>query len=178
MVLELLLERFGGSITPVSGKPNVYRYRLHNRASLINLISAINGEIRNPIRVEQLSRICINYNIPFYPAAPLTYYNGWLYGFFDADGSIYLGLSSDQLFITASNNVLSQLTALQALYGGSIYSTNSGGRSSKWVVSNKHDIAAIFMFAHAVLVKRRAILVQLCQLIVLMLFLVTMNFAG
>lgn len=143
MVLELLLELFGGTITPVTGKPNVYRYRLHNRVELISLISAINSKIYNPFRVEQLSLIYLNYNIPFQLTAPLTYYNGWLSGFFDADDSIYLGTSSDQLFITASKNILIQLTALQALYGGSIYSTKSGNRSSKWVVSNKHIIAAI-----------------------------------
>lgn len=65
MVLELLLSTFGGSITPVSHKPNIVRYRLHNRAGLTTLIYAVNGEIRNPIRIQQLTTICTNYGITF-----------------------------------------------------------------------------------------------------------------
>jgi hypothetical protein len=65
MVIELLLSRFGGYIGPVTGKPNVRRYRLSDRSGLIVIINAIKGEISNPIRVAQLVKFCALYNINF-----------------------------------------------------------------------------------------------------------------
>jgi len=51
---------------------------------MLDIINAVNGEIRNPIRLLQLNKICEKYNIPYYllPPAPLTYENAWLSGFF------------------------------------------------------------------------------------------------
>jgi hypothetical protein len=44
-----------------------------------------------------------------------------LSGFFDTDGSVYLNLLSDQMFITASQKNKLLLDPLIELYGGSIY---------------------------------------------------------
>ena len=63
---------------------NHLRFRLHHKQGMLDIINAVNGEIRNPIRLLQLNKICEKYNIPYYllPPAPLTYENAWLSGFF------------------------------------------------------------------------------------------------
>ena len=61
------------------------------------------------------------YNITLLFCRPLTYYNSWFSGFFDSDGSIYLNVSSGQIFITASQKNKLLLDPLVELYGGSIY---------------------------------------------------------
>jgi hypothetical protein len=85
-ILYLIKQKFGGSVKLVSGN-NHLRYRLHHKkgsalarvlrsASLLNLISKINGLMRNPIRVLQLGRICEIYGIELKDSKPLTYYSG------------------------------------------------------------------------------------------------------
>jgi len=68
-------QRFGGSVKLRSGVKWL-RYRLHHKKGLLDLIDAVNGEIRNPVRLLQLNKICENYNIPFIHPSPLTYDNG------------------------------------------------------------------------------------------------------
>jgi hypothetical protein len=50
-------------------------------------------------RLIQLKKICDKYDIDLL-FEPLSYNNGWLSGMIDSDGSIYLNLQSDQLFIS------------------------------------------------------------------------------
>lgn len=122
--LYLIKQRFGGSIKLRSGV-NWLRYRLHNKQGILNLIHAINGEIRNPVRLIQLNKICWpeapeaeKYNISLIQPIALTYNNGWFSGFFDSDGSVYLNLLSSQMFITASQKNKFLLDMLAELYGG------------------------------------------------------------
>lgn len=74
-ILYLIKQKFGGSVKLVSGN-NHLRYRLHHKKGLLNLISKINGLMRNPIRVLQLGRICEIYEIELKDSKPLTYYSG------------------------------------------------------------------------------------------------------
>lgn len=131
-------QKYGGSVKQKSGS-KAMRYRKHHKEGLLSLINNVNGKIRNPIRLLQLSRICDKYNIIMLYPKPLTYYNGWLSGFFDGDGSIYL--SPDGIQITATNNMKSLLDELSHLYGGAIYITNSTGRSFKWHITKKLAIS-------------------------------------
>jgi hypothetical protein len=134
--LYQIKQKFGGSVKLRSGVQRL-RYRLHHKKGLLDLIHAVNGEIRNPVRLLQLKKICDKYDITLiYPSA-LTYYNGWLSGFFDSDGSVYLNLASSQLFITASQKNKSILEPLMDLYGGTIYIQKE---SFKWVVYKKLEI--------------------------------------
>jgi hypothetical protein len=70
-----ILHKFGGSIRPIAGA-NALRYNLSNKKGLINLINAVNGEIRNPTRLLQLNKLCIKYNIELKYSKSLTYNNG------------------------------------------------------------------------------------------------------
>lgn len=134
--LYQIKQKFRGSVKLRSGVQWL-RYRLHHKKGLLDLIHAVNGEIRNPVRLLQLKKICDKYDITLiYPSA-LTYYNGWLSGFFDSDGSVYLNLASSQLFITASQKNKSILEPLMDLYGGTIYIQKE---SFKWVVYKKLEI--------------------------------------
>lgn len=118
--LYQIKDKFGGSVKLRAGD-NHLRYRLHHKAGLLNLINAVNGLIRNPVRILQLGKICEKYGINLIDPQPLTYDNGWFAGFFDSDGSIYMNDLSGQLFITVSQKNRFLLDALVELYGGNIY---------------------------------------------------------
>ena len=76
------------------------RYRLHHKSGLLSLINSVNGLIRNPDRMVQLEKICNAYNIVFIYPQPLIFSNGWLAGFFDADGTVTINKSNNQLSIS------------------------------------------------------------------------------
>ena len=134
--LYLIKQKFGGSVKLRSGI-NWLRYRIHHKKGLIDLINAVNGHIRNPIRLIQLNKICEKYGITLIQPSNLTYSNGWLSGFFDSDGSIYINLTSSQMFITASQKNKFILEPLVELYGGDIYIQKN---SFKWTVYKKKEI--------------------------------------
>lgn len=79
--LYQIKQKYGGSVKLRAGD-NHLRYRLHHKAGLLSLINAVNGLIRNPVRVIQLAKICLKYNIDLKDSEPLSYYSGWLAGFF------------------------------------------------------------------------------------------------
>jgi len=73
--LYQIKQKYGGSVKLRAGD-NHLRYRLHHKAGLLNLIKAINGLIRNPVRIIQLGKICLKYNIYLKDSEPLNYYSG------------------------------------------------------------------------------------------------------
>ena len=89
-------QRLGGSIYTIAGA-NALKYQLSHKKGLIILLNAINGLIRNPIRMIQMNKLCIKYDIEFIYPKPLTFSNGWFSGFIDSDGSIYLNEKSGQI---------------------------------------------------------------------------------
>ena len=134
-----ILHKFGGSIRPIAGA-NALRYNLSNKKGLINLINAVNGEIRNPTRLLQLNKLCIKYNIELkYPKA-LTYNNGWFSGFLDSDGSIYLNEASGQVIISATQKNIYLLEPLINIYGGRVYPSNANGEAFKYVIYRKKEV--------------------------------------
>ena len=140
--LYQIKQKFGGSVKLLSGVKAV-RYRLHHKKGLIDLINAINGEIRNPIRLLQLNKVCQIYNISLSSPKALTFDNGWFSGFFDADGSVYLNLQSSQMFITAGQKNRFLLDPLVELYGGTIYTEKI---SFKWVIFKKAEIIKLLEY--------------------------------
>ena len=124
--LYLIKQKYGGSVKLRSGI-NWLRFRLHHKKGLLDLINAVNGEIRNPVRLLQLNKICEKYNIQLIQPSGLTYNNGWLSGFFDSDGSVYLNQISSQMFITATQKNIYVLNDLVNFYGGTIYAQKERG---------------------------------------------------
>ena len=142
--LYLIKQKFGGSVK-VKSNVNWLRYRLHHKDGLLYLIKQINGLLRNPNRILQLGKICEKYNIPIKDSEKLVYNSGWLSGFFDSDGSIYLDLLSGQVFITASQKNKYILEDLVYLYGGNIYPLVKQG-AFKWMVYRKDDISKLMEY--------------------------------
>ena len=137
--LQAVKNVYGGSIKLRSGV-SALRYRLHNKKGLLNLINDVNGHIRNPIRLIQLNYICVKYDIILNYPEKLTINNGWLSGFFDADGTITLNSSNWQLSISAGQKTSEILTPLVELFGGYVYIDRGGNGSFKWYVTKKEDI--------------------------------------
>ena len=140
--LYQIKQKFGGAVK-LRTNLNHLRFRMHHKQGMLDIIKAVNGEIRNPIRLLQLNKICEKYNIPVLQPAPLTYENAWLSGFFDSDGSIYLNLKSSQMYITAGQKNKYLLDILCELYGGSIYIEKI---SFKWIVYTKSEIIKLLEY--------------------------------
>lgn len=115
--------RYGGSIKSISGG-NAFRYRLHHKQGLIQFIIDINGMLYNPTRIEQFKKLCNLYNIDFSKSPDLYFNSAYLSGLFDTDGSIYMSITSYQVFITISQKRRYLLDMICSIYGGKVYSAN------------------------------------------------------
>lgn len=143
--LQAVKNVYGGSIK-LRSNANALRYRLHHKEGLLNLINDVKGQIRNPNRLVQLNKICIKYNLNLIWPEKLTLNNGWLSGFFDADGTITINKSNWQLSISASQKTSELLTPLVELFGGCVYIDNSSSKSFKWYVTKKEDILKLIEY--------------------------------
>jgi len=128
---------FGGSIKPGKGKWE--KYRLHHKAGITHLVNALNGRLRNPVRLLQFYKVCELYNIEYKETPNLVYNNSWLSGFLDADGSIYLNKFSVQIFITASQKNKYLLDLIALVYGGCV-KPHGKEEVFKWTVSKKSEV--------------------------------------
>lgn len=142
--LYLIKQKFGGSVK-IKSNIKWLRYRLHHKNGILLVINAVNGLIINPVRIIQLGKLCEKYNIPLKTPQPLTYNSSWLAGFIDSDGSIYLNLLSNQVFITASQKNKFLLDNLVFLYGGTVYPIVKQG-AFKWVVFRKDEIIKLLTY--------------------------------
>lgn len=140
--LRFIQNLYGGSVK-LRTKNTSIRYRLHNKKGLIALIMDVNGEIRNPIRLMQLTKICNMYNIIIKKPKPLTKDNAWLSGFFDADGTITINGTTNQLAISASQKSPELLYDIMKLFNGNVYLDDAKYKSYKWYVSNRKDILVL-----------------------------------
>ncbi len=144
-VLQIDKNVYGGSITLRSGA-NALRYRLHNKSGLLALINDVNGHIRNSNRLVQLNRICHKYELDLIYSEKLTFYNGWLSGFFDSDGTVTINKSNTQLSISASQKTSEILQPLVDLYGGNIYIDRGSSQSFKWYITKREDILKLIEY--------------------------------
>lgn len=142
--LQIIKNVYGGSIKLVSGA-KALRYSLHHKEGFLALINDVNGEIRNSYRLMQLNKICLKYEIALIYADRLTYNNGWLSGFFDADGSVTLNSNNGQLAITLTQKTSEILQPLLEIYGGSIYIDRTSN-NFKWCISDKEGIINLISY--------------------------------
>jgi hypothetical protein len=142
IALILIKKYFGGYIKLRAGTKSI-RYRLHDKKGLLNLINAVNGNIRNPIRMLQLQKICEKYEITFIYPKPLLWDNNWFAGLIDADGTITINKTNNQLSISVSQKNIYLLEILKTIYSGSIYPDFSSHLSYKLYYTSKLDILSI-----------------------------------
>nr|WLF85159.1 hypothetical protein [Amanita phalloides] len=143
--LQTVKNIYGGSIK-LRSNANALRYRLHHKEGLLNLVKDINGLIRNPNILVQLNKICLKYSINLIFPDKLTSDNGWLSGFFDADGTVTINKTNWQLSISVSQKTSELLTPLIELYGGNIYIDNGSSKSFKWYISKKEDMLKLIEY--------------------------------
>ena len=120
--LRYVQNKLGGSIKMRYGA-KAYRYRLHNKQSMVTLIHCINGYIRHTSRLQQLHRVCQQLSISVIYPNILDKYSSWFAGFFDADGTITLSMKNNypQLSIRAVNKHLQDVQYFKEVLGGNIY---------------------------------------------------------
>ena len=141
IALLKIKQKFGGSIKLRSGA-NAVRYRLHHKEGMINLVNAINGNIRHSKRLVQLHNICSILEIPVIEPIKLTNNNSWFSGFFDADGTIGISIKKDipQLTISVTNKYLQDVTPFKEIFGGNIYFDKSQNGYYKWMIQSESDV--------------------------------------
>ena len=137
--LQKVKNVYGGSIKLRSGA-NALRYRLHHKAGLLKLINDVNGHIRNSNRLVQLNKLLNKYEISLIYPEKLTFENGWLSGFFDADGTITINKTVTQLSVSISQKTSEILQPLLEIYGGNIYIDRGSSQSFKWYITKREDI--------------------------------------
>jgi len=143
--LQIIKNVYGGSIKLRSGA-NALRYRLHHKLGLLKLINDVNGHIRNSHRLIQFNKILNKYELSLIYPNKLTYNNGWLSGFFDADGTVTINKTNTQLSISASQKTSELLQPLLDIYGGNIYIDRGNSQSFKWYITKREDIIKIIEY--------------------------------
>lgn len=136
--LFFIKNKYGGSLKLRSGS-NSLRYRLHHKQGLLNLLQHLNGHLRHSTRILQFNKILHHYHLPLISTLPLDYYNGWLSGFFDGDGSVTINKNNLQLSLSIGQKTTLLLEPLKFLYGGDIYIDRSSN-TFKWYVTKQEDI--------------------------------------
>ena len=142
--LHIIKNVYGGSVKLVSGE-NALRYSLRHKQGFLALVNDVNGEIRNSYRLMQLNKICLKYAITLIYPDKLNYENGWLSGFFDADGCVTINTSNGQLAISLTQKIRETLQPLIEIYGGSIYIDRTSN-NFKWYISEKESILNVLEY--------------------------------
>jgi hypothetical protein len=139
--LLIIKQKLGGSVKLRTGA-NALRYRLHNKAGMIDLVTRINGHVRNNVRLKQLESVCLNLNITMLQPTELTKFNGWFSGFFDADGTVTYSMKNGypQLAITVTNKYEENVKYFASVFGGKVYFDKGGYGSYKWFIQSQKDI--------------------------------------
>lgn len=138
-VLYDLVHKFGGSIHTIANK-NAVKYQISHKKGLIALLEGVNGLIRNPVKLLQMNKICQNYNIELLYPKSLTYNNGWLSGFIDADGSISLNEENGQVLIEITQKNKYLLDPLVNIYGGRIKIISSRTEAFNYIIYRKIEL--------------------------------------
>lgn len=140
-VLYLIKQKFGGSIKLRSGY-NSIRYRLQHKDGMINLVKAINGNIRNSKRLSQFHKVCNNLNIPLMEPIKLDINNSWFSGFFDAKGFISYSFNNyiPDLTINVKNKLYVDIVYFKDLFHGNIIFDKGSNGFYKWTVNDEINL--------------------------------------
>jgi hypothetical protein len=138
--LLFIQSKLGGKIYNVANQKAI-RYRLFRKDDIFKLICAINGNIRNPIRINQLKPIYLKYNISMLQPKILTYNDGWLAGFFDSDGSISINFANYSISFSITQKYKDFIEVLPQIYGGKVRIHDKKQNTFRWVVSKKDEVS-------------------------------------
>lgn len=138
--LMSIKNQLGGSVKLRSGV-NAYRYRLHHKDGMIDLVNRVNGNIRNSKRIPAFINVLNILNIKYIQALPLAIDNAWFSGFFDSDGTITakFDVQSPTITISVSNKERIDLEAFLPFHGNIYYCKGNYGYYL-WSISSQADI--------------------------------------
>lgn len=143
--LQSVKSVYGGSIK-LRSNAKALRYRLHHKEGLLRIINDVNGLIRNSYRLVQLNKVCTKYDISLILPEKLTFEDGWLSGFFDADGTIGINKTNLQLSLALTQKTSELLNPLVELYGGKVYIDTGSSQSFKWYISKREDVVKLMEY--------------------------------
>ena len=126
-MLRIIPNKIGGSIKLRSGAKAI-RYRLKNKAGMIDLVNRGDGWIRNSKRLPQWHQVGQILNMDALPPIILTENSSWFAGFLDADGTIHfyyqkkpdnITIIRPQWTLSVTNKYLQDI--IYYIFGGHIY---------------------------------------------------------
>lgn len=140
-LLQVIKDTLGGSIKPRGGA-NALRWRTYNRNIMIDLVTRVNGLVRNSKRLVQLHKVCQVLDIPVRPIVTLDSTSSWFAGMFDADGTInyYKQFNPSlrlQLTISVTGKYLPDIQPFQDVFGGAIYYDSAQNGYYKWSINSR-----------------------------------------
>jgi len=150
--LRYIQNKLGGSIKMRSGV-KAYRYRLHNKQGMINLINCINGHIRHTSRLQQLHRVCQILEISVTYPTKLDTESYWFAGFFDACGMLDYKISDNNtkpfLYVKVTHRLYDIITLFKNVFGGYVYMDFGGNGRYVWCLESKDQLLKFFECVNA-----------------------------
>lgn len=148
-MLRIIQNKLGGAIKPRSGVQAI-RWRLHNRAGMLELVNRVNGYIRHSNRLVQLNHVCAILNMQLLSPDTLHNEHGWFAGFFDADGLIGYNLKSryanPQLTLSVTNKLYVDVVHFMTYFGGAIYFDKAQNGYYKWCIQSEANFASFLEY--------------------------------
>lgn len=144
--LNQIKQKLGGSVKDRKSSLS-FRYRLHNKSGMLDVIDRVNGKIRQSNRMVQLQKMCALYNIPYQAPQPLSANNGWFAGFFDADGTLGYSYKKGwpQIIVSVSQKSPADLVCFQTTFGGTVR-LDSRSNTYKWDIYTEKDIHTFYKY--------------------------------
>lgn len=139
-VLRLLQSRYRGIVRKISNGYSV-KYKLINRKGIMALLEDINGLIRNPARLLQMSKLCRRFGMELKDyKKKINFDNGWFSGFLDSDGSIHYKESTGQVLISVTQKNKYLLDLLANTYGGKVDVCHSRKDEFQYSIYKKKEL--------------------------------------
>lgn len=133
-------QKLGGSLK-LRSSARAFRYRLHHKEGMVNVLNKINRYCRNSVRILQLQKLCLQMQIKYIPPVELTINSGWFSGFFDGDGTLSYSFKKGwpQLVISISNKKEINCLPFKQMFGG-FTRLDSRSNTYKWELLKKEQI--------------------------------------
>ena len=126
-------------------------WKLIKQSDVIYFINAVNGEIRNSIRLDQLKVACKLLGIEFKLPVTLLPTSSWMIGFFDAEGSIFINISKayPSVVINVTNKFKEDVLMFESI-GGKVYTDKRkklGSICYQWAAGSKKDLTNFLAYS-------------------------------
>ena len=142
-ILYSVKNRMGGSIK-LRTKEKEYRWRLHKKAGMLQLIEQINGKLHLPKRQSQLKQVCAALQLEYLPVKQISEKNGWIAGFYEGEGLFHVNLNSHKCSINLRQKQPLLLEQISLVLPGCI---NYDKNTKEWLYSAV-QIADLFLWVN------------------------------